>query len=110
MGRISDGQIAELVEFVFARISDEDSCQEGVVHRTTSALRAVVDKQILAVRYYRACPLGSAAAASAELHASASWNLLVGVSEVWRDHPDFPVDAAMETFDFDVDNPLAPGV
>ncbi|MFD8740079.1 hypothetical protein ACFV06_34920 [Streptomyces sp. NPDC059618] len=108
MERISDGQIASLVKFLLARISDEDSFRERGADRSTSALRLVVNRQVAAVRYYRACPPETAAAS--ELHATASWNLLVTVSEVWRDHVDFPADAAMETFEFDADNPLAPEV
>lgn len=104
MERITDDQIARLVAFVDARISDVDSLQEEVRHMV-AALRLVADRQIAAVRYFRASRSESDAAV--EL-ANASWNLLVSVATIWRDRSDFPVDAAIETFEFDADNPLMP--
>ncbi|MFD9033520.1 hypothetical protein ACFVZW_20570 [Streptomyces sp. NPDC059567] len=64
------------------------------------------DKQIAAVRFHRASP--PAQAVETELHATASWNLLVAFAEIWSDHPEFPADAAMETFEFDCQLPLSP--
>ncbi|MDX3570467.1 hypothetical protein [Streptomyces sp. ID05-47C] len=102
MERITEDQIARLVSFVHARILDADSLQEEAC-RTVTALRLVVDKQVAAVRYFRSSPSGSAAVAE---HANASWNLLVSIARIWRDHSEFPIDAAMETFDFDAESPL----
>ncbi|MER6749620.1 hypothetical protein ACFW6C_04670 [Streptomyces fungicidicus] len=104
MERITEDQIARLVSFVYARILDADSLQEEA-RRTVTALRLVADKQVAAVRYFRASPSGSAAVAE---HANASWNLLVSIARIWRDHSEFPTDAAMETFDFDAESPLMP--
>lgn len=104
MERITEDQIARLVRFVFARIPDPASCR-GEARRTATALRQAATKQIAAVRFHR----GSLPeqAAETELHASASWNLLVAIAEIWHDHPDFPDDAAVETFDFDSESPLS---
>lgn len=33
------------------------------------------------------------------MQAAASWNLLVALARIWRDHPEFPA-AAVEPFDF----------
>lgn len=104
MDRITDGQISQVVEFVYARILDVDSVREDEARRAVTALRLVSDKQVAAVRYYRAS-LPEAAALS-EVHATASWNLLVSLAKVWRDHSEFPVDAAIESFEFDAENPL----
>lgn len=104
MSRITEGQIARLISFVYARISDADSSREMESRRMVAALRLVADRQIAAVRYYRSSP--ARVAALTELHATASWNLLVSVAEIWRDHSDFPTDAAVETFEFDEDSPL----
>lgn len=38
--------------------------------------------------------------------AAAAWNLLVALAGIWHDHPEFPADAAKETFEFDSDAPL----
>lgn len=70
-----------------------------------TALRLVTDRQAAAIRHYRASSPESAAAS--EVHATASWDLLVSLAEVWRDHSEFPVDAAKETFEFEAENPLA---
>ncbi|MFD0043042.1 hypothetical protein ACFVIZ_35970 [Streptomyces anulatus] len=104
MERITEGQISRLVSFVYARISDADALQEEA-RRTVTALRLVADKQVAAVRYFRASPSSGAAVAE---HANASWNLLVSIARIWRDHSEFPIDAAMETFDFDAESPLMP--
>ncbi|MEV6398103.1 hypothetical protein AB0M39_25580 [Streptomyces sp. NPDC051907] len=104
MERITDEQIALLVSFAYARISDADALQEEAC-RTVTALRLVVDKQIAAVRYFRTSPSSGAAVAE---HANASWNLLVSIARIWRDHSEFPIDAAMETFEFDAESPLMP--
>ncbi|MFE5097402.1 hypothetical protein ACFRCI_45790 [Streptomyces sp. NPDC056638] len=104
MEQITEDQIARLVTFVYERISDADSLQEEA-RRTVTALRLVADKQVAAVRYFRASRSESAAVAE---HANASWNLLVSVAHIWRDHSEFPIDAAMETFEFDAENPLMP--
>jgi hypothetical protein len=101
---ITEDQIARLVTFVDERISDSDSLQ-GEALRTVTALRLVVDKQIAAVRYFRTSRSESIAVAE---HANASWNLLVSIAHVWRNHSAFPIDAATETFEFDADNPLMP--
>ena len=106
MERITEHQIALLVNFVKARISDADSLQDESGRRAASALRLVVHKQVAVIRYYRAAP--PKATPTSELHATASWNLLVDVAQIWRDHPDFPNDAAIETFDFEAEHPLMP--
>ncbi|MBJ6632799.1 hypothetical protein [Streptomyces sp. I5] len=104
MERITEDQIARLVAFVYARISDAASLQ-GEARRAVAALRLVADKQVAAVRYLRASRSENAAVVE---HANSSWNLLVSVARIWRDHSDFPVDAVVETFEFDADNPLMP--
>jgi hypothetical protein len=106
MERITEDQIGRLVRFVEARVSAVGSLQEEDAHRAANALRLIVHKQVGAIRYYRAIP--PSAAAAAELHATAAWNLLVQIAQVWRDHPDFPTDAATETFDFSAEHPLMP--
>ncbi|GAA3810680.1 hypothetical protein ACFS5L_41900 [Streptomyces phyllanthi] len=106
MERITEDQIARLVTFVYARISDADSLQEEGARRMVTALRVMADKQVAAVRYYRASP--SDGTGAVEVHAIASWNLLVSVAHIWRDHSEFPADAAMETFEFDAEDPLRP--
>ncbi|WP_173092833.1 hypothetical protein [Actinomadura verrucosospora] len=102
MKRITEDQIGRLVSFIDDRISDADSLQEEA-HRIVTALRVTVGKQIGAVRYFRASPSSGAAVAE---HANASWNLLVSIAGIWRDHSEFPSDAAVETFDFDTESPL----
>lgn len=101
--RINDEQIAALVRFVYARISDTDSVKDESVRRAANALRLATDKQVAAVRYYRA---SSQSAEAVELHATSAWNLLVSIAQIWRDRVDFPADAAIETFEFDAENPL----
>jgi hypothetical protein len=103
--RITEDQVARLVRFVFARIPDPASCQ-GEARRAATALRLAANKQIAAVRFHRSSLPGQAA--GTELHANASWNLLVALAEIWRDHPEFPSDATIETFDFDSESPLSP--
>ncbi|MEW5658835.1 hypothetical protein ABGT92_26345 [Streptomyces cinereoruber] len=105
MERITEEQIAQLVRFVMARIPDAASL-EGEARRAAVALRIAATQQIGAVRYH--CASSGAQVAETELHATASWNLLVAFAHVWRDHPDFPTDAAIETFEFDSDSPLSP--
>ncbi|MFI7322781.1 hypothetical protein [Streptomyces venezuelae] len=104
MERISEYQVGQLVRFVLARIPDTAPLQ-GEARRTAMALRLAADKQIAAVRFHRDSP--PQRAAETELHAVASWNLLVALAQVWHDHPDFPADAAMETFEFDCESPLS---
>ncbi|MFE5587475.1 hypothetical protein [Kitasatospora sp. NPDC056531] len=104
MERITEDQVAQLVRFVFARIPDPASLQ-GEARRTATALRLAAEKQVAAVRFHRASPPEQAA--ETELHATASWNLLVAFSQIWHDHPEFPADAAMETFEFDSESPLS---
>jgi hypothetical protein len=104
MERITEDQIARLFEFVWARISDADSLEGGEDRRATAALRLVVGKQIGAIRYYRIS--APEIAAISEVHATASWNLLVSIAELWQDHLEFPIDAAVETFEFEAEHPL----
>ncbi|WP_392667098.1 hypothetical protein [Streptomyces sp. LN785] len=104
MERISEDQIAQVVRFVFSRIPDTAPLQ-GEARRTAMALRLAANKQIAAVRFHRASPPEHAA--ETELHAAASWNLLVAFAQIWHDHPDFPADAAIETFEFDCESPLS---
>ncbi|MEV0097310.1 hypothetical protein [Streptomyces sp. NPDC050738] len=101
--RITEDQVAQLVRFVSARIPDATSLQ-GEARRTATALRLAADKQIATVRFHRAALPEQAA--TTELHATASWNLLVAFAGIWHDHPEFPADAAIETFEFDCDSPL----
>ncbi|MCX5521298.1 hypothetical protein OG342_00045 [Streptomyces bobili] len=103
MERITDDQVAQLVRFVSARIPDAAPLQDEA-RRTAVALRLAADKQIAAVRFHRT--VAPERAAGTELHATASWNLLVAFAGIWHDHPEFPVDAAIETFEFDCDSPL----
>ncbi|MEU2231860.1 hypothetical protein [Streptomyces vietnamensis] len=105
MERITEEQVAQLARFVTARIPDAASL-EGEACRAAAALRIAALRQIAAVRHHRAS--SGAVVAETELHATASWNLLVAFAGVWRDHPDFPVDAAIETFEFDSEAPLSP--
>ncbi|MFD4240517.1 hypothetical protein ACFWP3_02740 [Streptomyces sp. NPDC058525] len=105
MERITEDQVARLVSFVFARIPDPASCQ-GEARRTAAALRLAANKQIAAVRFHRSSLPEQAT--GTELHATASWNLLVAFAEIWHDHPEFPADAAVETFEFDSESPLSP--
>ncbi|MCX4410209.1 MULTISPECIES: hypothetical protein [unclassified Streptomyces] len=104
MERITEDQVARLVGFVSARIPDAGPLQ-GEARRTAAALRLAADKQIAAVIFYRSSPAGHSG--ETELHAAASWNLLVALAGIWRDHPGFPADAAVETFDFDCEAPLS---
>lgn len=104
MERISEDQVAQLVRFVFSRIPDTAPL-EGEARRTAMALRLAANKQIAAVRFHRTAPPEHAA--ETELHASASWNLLVAFAQIWHDHPEFPADAAIETFEFDCESPLS---
>ncbi|GGU05185.1 MULTISPECIES: hypothetical protein [Streptomyces] len=105
MERITDEQISQLARFVVARIPDAVPLK-GEARRAAVALRIAAYKQIAAVRYHRAS--SGAQVAETDLHAAASWNLLVAFADVWRDHPDFPADAAIETFEFDSESPLSP--
>ncbi|MFD4631528.1 hypothetical protein ACFVYR_25870 [Streptomyces sp. NPDC058284] len=104
MERISEDQITQLVRFVFSRIPDAAPLQ-GEARRTAMALRLAAYKQIAAVRFHRTS--APEHAAKTELHAAASWNLLVAFAQIWHDHPDFPADAAVETFEFDCESPLS---
>ncbi|MFI8106755.1 hypothetical protein [Streptomyces sp. NPDC086023] len=104
MERITEDQVAQLTGFVFARIPDATSLQ-GEARRAATALRLAAAKQVAAVRFHRASPPENAA--ETELHATASWNLLVAFAQIWHDHPDFPADAAIETFEFDSESPLS---
>ncbi|MEU3645435.1 hypothetical protein AB0E59_18785 [Lentzea sp. NPDC034063] len=106
MERITEEQLSLLVQFVLARISDLDALREGESRRAVATLRMVAYRQIAAIRHYRA--VTPEKAARSEHHATASWNLLVSIAEMWRDHPEFPAGAAIETFEFDSENPLAP--
>ncbi|MFD3663421.1 hypothetical protein ACFWVF_23005 [Streptomyces sp. NPDC058659] len=105
MERITEDQVAQLSKFVLARIADADSLEEEA-RPVVMALRIAAGKQIAAVLFHRTS--SPAQGAETELHAAASWNLLVAIAEVWRDHPDFPADAAIETFEFDSETPLSP--
>ncbi|MEU5825604.1 hypothetical protein [Streptomyces sp. NPDC047803] len=102
MERITEGQVNRLVRFVWDRIPDPASLQ-GEARRTATALRLAADKQILAVRFHQAAPPANGATTDA---AAAAWNLLVAFAGIWHDHPEFPADAARETFEFDCDAPL----
>ncbi|MGW0932921.1 hypothetical protein [Streptomyces sp. NPDC002644] len=102
MERITDDQIDRLVRFVSERIPDTATL-EGEARRTAAAFRRAALKQIAAVRYHRASPPGNGATTDL---AAAAWNLLVAFAEIWHDHPEFPADAARETFAFDSDAPL----
>ncbi|MGX8907877.1 hypothetical protein ACR820_22105 [Streptomyces netropsis] len=104
MERITEDQVAQLVSFVMARIPDAEPLQ-GEARRTATALRVAALKQIAAVRFHRNSP--PERATETELHATASWNLLVALAEVWQEHPEFPADAAIETFEFDCESPLS---
>lgn len=106
MERITEYEIRRLVDFIEARISESNSRPEVGPHRLVSALRLIVHKQLAAIRYYRTIP--PEAATVSEALAIGSWNLLVNMANVWRDHSDFPDDAAMETFDFEAEDPLKP--
>jgi hypothetical protein len=102
--RITEEQVGELIRFVLARIPNEASLQ-GEARRTATALRLAAYKEAAAVRFHRNA--SAAAAAETELSATASWNLLVAFAQIWDDHPEFPADAAMETFEFDSESPLS---
>ncbi|MFC8455214.1 hypothetical protein [Kitasatospora sp. NPDC057223] len=104
MERITEDQVAQLAGFLFARIPDEASLQ-GEARRAATALRLAATKQVAAVRFHRSSPPETAA--KTELHASASWNLLVAFAKIWHDHPEFPAGAARETFEFDSESPLS---
>ncbi|MEU6987361.1 hypothetical protein ABZ946_28710 [Streptomyces sp. NPDC046324] len=69
------------------------------------ALRLAANKQIAAVRFHRTS--SPEYAAETELYAAASWNLLVAFAQIWQDHPDFPAEAAIETFELDCESPLS---
>ncbi|MEV5238515.1 hypothetical protein AB0K89_05280 [Streptomyces cinnamoneus] len=102
MERITEDQVDRLIRFVSERIPDTAPLQ-GEARRTATALRLAADKQIAAVRFHRAAPPVNGATTDL---AAAAWNLLVAFAEIWHDHPEFPADAARETFDFDCDSPL----
>lgn len=104
MERITEDQVARLVGFVSARIPDTAPLQ-GEARRTAAALRLTANKQIAAVIFHRNSPVDHAGKTA--LHAAASWNLLVALAGIWHDHPEFPADAAVETFDFDCESPLS---
>ncbi|MFD0418401.1 hypothetical protein [Streptomyces sp. NPDC127108] len=105
MERITEDQFVRLVGFVSARIPDTAPLQ-GEARRTAAALRLAAQKQIAAVIFHRSSPAEQAG--ETELHAVASWNLLVAFARIWDDHPEFPAGAAVETFDFDCASPLSP--
>ncbi|MFJ4753655.1 hypothetical protein [Streptomyces sp. NPDC088763] len=102
MERITDDQVARLAGFVSARIPETASLQ-GEGRRTAAAQRLAANKQIAAVIFHRNSPAEHPG--KTELHATASWNLLVDLAKIWHDHPEFPSDAAVETFDFDSESP-----
>ncbi|WJV48754.1 hypothetical protein [Streptomyces flavofungini] len=102
--RITEEQFTRLVGFVWARVSDVAPLQ-GEARRAAVALRLAAQKQIAAVVFHRSGPAEQAG--ETELHATASWNLLVEFARVWGDHSEFPADAAVETFDFDSASPLS---
>ncbi|SEQ13080.1 hypothetical protein SAMN05216188_102162 [Lentzea xinjiangensis] len=106
MERITEDQISRLVGFVDSRVSDPLSTQDEGDRRMATALRMVVNKQIAAVRYYRASLSGGVV--TSEVHAISAWNSLVSIALIWQNHPEFPADAAIETFEFDAANPLLP--
>ncbi|MEU2077048.1 hypothetical protein [Streptomyces sp. NPDC013489] len=105
MERITDEQFVRLNRFVGARIAEAASAQ-GETRSAVTALGIAAQRQWAAVHFHRTS--APAQRAETELHATASWNLLVAFAEVWRDHPDFPADAAVETFEFDSGTPLSP--
>lgn len=102
MQRIAEDQVERLVCFVSERIPDMAPLQ-GEARRTATALRLAADRQIAAVRFHRAAPPVNGATTDL---AAAAWNLLVAFAATWHDHPEFPADAARETFEFDCDSPL----
>ncbi|CAL9549587.1 hypothetical protein [Streptomyces sp. enrichment culture] len=102
MERISEDQVDRLVRFVSERIPDPAPLH-GEARRAATALRLAADKQIAAVRFHRATPHPGGATPDV---AAAAWNLLVSFARIWRDHPEFPADAAQETFGFECDAPL----
>lgn len=102
MERLTDDQVTQLVRFVLARIPDATSLH-GEARRTAAALRWVAERQVTALRFHQASP--PAHPAASEL-AGASWNLLVNLAHVWHDHPNFPANIAIETFEFDSPSPL----
>ena len=104
MERITEDQVARVLGFVSARIPETARLQ-GEARRTAAALRLAADKQIATVIFYRTSPADHAG--ESELHAAAPWNLLVALAGIWRDHPQFPADAAAETFDFGCESPLS---
>ena len=106
MALITEDHIRALVAFVEARVSEVDAAGNGAGGHAAAALRLVVGKQVSVIRYLQAIPPEDAAVP--EVLATASWNLLVGIARVWQDHVDFPVGAAVETFDFESDHPLLP--
>ncbi|MFJ8009499.1 hypothetical protein [Streptomyces fagopyri] len=73
--------------------------------RTAAALGLAANKQIAAVIFH--CNSPAERAGETELHAAAAWNLLVALAGIWHDHPEFPADGPMETFDFDCESPLS---
>ncbi|MFB6527231.1 hypothetical protein [Streptomyces sp. NPDC056399] len=105
MERITEEQFVRLNRFVRARIADAASA-EGETRPAVAALGIAAQRQWAAVHFHRTS--SSAQRAETELHATASWNLLVAFADVWRDHPDFPAEAAVETFEFDSETPLSP--
>ncbi|WP_329030544.1 MULTISPECIES: hypothetical protein [unclassified Streptomyces] len=102
MERITEDQVNRLVRFVRDRIPDSAALQ-GEARRTATALRLAADRQIYAVRFHRTAPPANGVTADV---AAAAWNLLVALAGIWHDHPEFPADAAKETFEFDCDAPL----
>ncbi|MCC3768217.1 hypothetical protein [Streptomyces sp. UNOC14_S4] len=104
MERITEDQVGQLIRFVLARIPDAASLQ-GEARRAAAALRLAAYRQAAAVRFHRNA--SAEVAAETELHATASWNLLVALAQTWDDHPDFPIDAAIETYEFDSESPLS---
>ncbi|MFD6821496.1 hypothetical protein ACFWC5_14135 [Streptomyces sp. NPDC060085] len=102
MERITEDQLNRLVRFVRDRIPDPASLQ-GEARLTATALRLSADKQTSAVRFHRITPPANGATTDV---AAAAWNLLVALAGIWHDHPEFPADAAKETFEFDCNAPL----
>lgn len=104
--RITEDQVSRLVRFVLARIPDTASVEGEEARRTAAALHLTAYRRIAAVRHHR--DLTPDRTAGTELSSTASWNLLVSFALVWRDHPDFPADAAVETSAFGTEAPLSP--
>ena len=110
MERITDDQVQRLLTFTAERTRPTRSPAAEDADRAALALQTAVLRLSAAVRFHRSAVPDTAA--QTELHATGCWNLLVDLAKVWRDHPDFPADAAVETFDCTDDFPLtvpAPG-